>query len=630
MLQKLRDQTQSTGFKIFGGILVLALVLGLGIGSFTFDETDIASVNGDAITQTMLVNETERERRRMLMRFGEQLDPNLIDPALLQASVLEQLIGRALLRQTIDDLNIMASQSQIDELVVGNPNFQVDGVFNADLYRRNVQALGFSPPDYLDEVALSLGLDQLRGGITDTAVLTEWEMRLLGKLMTQRRDVAYLPFTVAHFSEGVEVGEDEIATYYDEHHLAFMTEESVDVAYVELTSDQLLDDESIVIPEDAMLREYETEKTDVAGGEQRRSSHILLRVDDERTEDNAIALLADIKKRIERGASFAELAENYSEDPGSADVGGELGSVGKGIFDPEFERALWALQEGQLSDPVKSEFGYHLIRLDGIEMHAYPTFEEQREAIELRLRRVAAVELFFDRVRELDNLAFEQSSNLEGITSALGLQELQVQNVTRTAGEGVFVNANLRDALFQDDVLLDGNNTAAIEYEDNRAVVARVASRYQPELKSLDTVRIEVREILTEAAAKAALRSARDAAYARVMADESVAEVADTYDLEWQTFELTGRSGSPVQAQVLTVAFDLPRPPEGEKSVGKATLGEAGEAVVTVTRVVDGDLSTLTDSEVERLRNLFSSRTSRLDFAAVYKALEAQADITRP
>ncbi len=631
MLQKLRDQTQGTTFKIIVGALVFALAF-FGFGAFvlTPGEPEIASVNGDAITQTMLANETDRERRRMLMRFGEQLDPNLIDPALLQASVLEQLIGRALLRQTIDDLNIVASQSQIDELVVGNPNFQVDGVFNADLYRRNVQALGFSPPDYLDEVALSLSLDQLRGGITDTGVLTDWEMRLLSKLMKQRRDVAYLPFTVAHFSEGVEVGEDEIATYYDEHHLAFMTEESVDVAYVELTSDQLLDDESIVIPEDAMLREYETEKTDVAGGEQRRSSHILLRVDDERTEDNAIALLADIKKRIERGASFAELAENYSEDPGSADVGGELGSVGKGIFDPDFERALWALEEGQLSDPVKSEFGYHLIRLDGIEMHAYPTFEEQREAIELRLRRAVAVELFFDRVRELDNLAFEQSSNLEGITLALGLQELQVQNVTRTAGEGVFVNANLRDTLFQDDVLLDGNNTAAIEYEDNRAVVARVTSRYQSELKSLDTVRIEVRETLTEAAAKAALRTARDAAYARVMADESVAEVADTYDLEWQTFELTGRSGSPVQAQVLTVAFDLPRPPEGDKSVGKATLGEAGEAVVTVTRVVDGDLSTMTDSEVERLRNLFSSRTSRLDFAAVYKALEAQADITRP
>ncbi|MCZ6655672.1 MAG: SurA N-terminal domain-containing protein [Gammaproteobacteria bacterium] len=630
MLQKLRDQTQGTAFKIIVGALVFALAF-FGFGAFVFTpgEPEIASVNGDAITQTMLANETERERRRMLVRFG-QVDPNLIDPASLQASVLELLIGRALLRQSVDDLNIMASQSQIDELVVGNPNFQVDGVFNADLYRRNVQALGFSPPDYLEEVALSLSLDQLRGGITHTGVLTDWEMRLLTKLMKQRRDLAYLPFTVAHFSEGVDVGEVEIATYYDEHHLAFMTEESVDVAFVELASDQLLDDESIVIEEDAMLREYETEKTDVAGGEQRQSSHILLRVDEDRTEDNAIALLADLKKRIEKGASFAELAEYYSEDPGSADVGGELGSVGKGIFDPDFERALWTLEEGQLSDPVRSEFGYHLIRLDGIEMHAYPSFEEQREAIELRLRQAAAVELFFDRVRELDNLAFEQSSDLEGITLALGLQERQVQNVTRTAGERVFVNANLRDALFQDDVLLDGNNTVAIEYGDNRAVVARVTNRYQPELKSLDTVRIEVREILTEAAAKAALRTARDAAYARIMADESVAEVADTYDLEWQTFELTGRSGSPVQAQVLTVAFDLPRPPEGDKSVGKATMGEAGEAIVTVTRVVDGDLSTMTDSEVERLRNLFSSRTSRLDFAAVYKALEAQADITRP
>lgn len=631
MLQKLRDQTQGTTFKIIVGVLVFALAF-LGFGSFliTPGEPEIASVNGEGITQTALTNETNRERRRMLMRFGDQLDPNLIDPALLQASVLEQLIGRTLLGQAIDDLDIMASQSQIDELIVDNPNFQVDGAFNADLYRRHLQSLGYSPPDYLIEVALSLSLDQLRGGISQTAILTDWETRLLGKLMNQRRDVAYLPFTVDRFSEDVEVTEAEVSTYYDENQLSYMTEESIDVSYVELTSVQLQDDESIVIPEDDMLVEYETDKAAAAGGEQRRSSHILLRVDDERTEDNAIALLADIKKRIERGASFTELAEDYSEDPGSAAVGGELGSVGKGIFDPEFEKALWALEEGQLSDPVKSEFGYHLIRLDAIEAHTYPSFEEQRKGIEKRLRKAAASELFFERVRELDNLAFEQSGGLDGIASALGLQELQVQNVTRTAGEGVFVNANLRGALFDDDVLTKGNNTAAIEYTDDSAVVARVTAVRQPELIALDVVRDEIRELLVEDAAWVDLRIARDAAYARVLVDESVAEVADSYGLDWQTFELTGRTGSRVQAQVLTVAFDLPRPAAGEKSVGKSTLGDAGQAIVTVTRVVDGDLSAMADAEVERLRNLFSSRTSRLDFASFYKALEAQADITRP
>ncbi|MEE8244052.1 MAG: SurA N-terminal domain-containing protein, partial [Pseudomonadales bacterium] len=227
MLQKLRDQTQGTTFKIIVGVLVFALAF-LGFGSFlvTPGEPEIASVNGDGITQTALNNETERERRRMLTRFGDQLDPSLIDNALLQASVLEQLIGRALLRQAIDDLDITASQSQIDELVIDNPNFQVDGEFNANLYRRNVQTLGFSPPDYLDEVALSLSLDQLRGGISQTAILTDWETRLLGRLMNQRRDVAYLPFTIDRFRQDVDVTEEEVATYYDENQLSYMTEES--------------------------------------------------------------------------------------------------------------------------------------------------------------------------------------------------------------------------------------------------------------------------------------------------------------------------------------------------------------------------------------------------------------------
>ena len=633
MLQKLRDRTQRTGFKIIVALLVFALAF-FGFGAFNVfapGDPEIASVNGDEITQGMLEVEAERQRRRLMLQLGDELDPETIDPLALQAAALEQLVGRKLLEQAIDDLGLSASQSQVDEIVTSDPNFQIDGTFNENLYRRGVSALGYSAPQYLDEMATLLSLDQLRETITNTTLLPLWEIRLLNGLMNQRRDIAYLPFTVENFSEGIEIGPEEVQTYYDEHQAEFETEETVDVAYVELTWQALRDDPGIEIDAEAVRGEYETSKANAPSEEQRASSHILLRITEERGEEQTLAQLGELRERIESGEAFADLARDYSEDPGSAAAGGELGSVGKGIFVPEFEQVLWGLAAvGELSAPVKTEFGYHLIRLDGIEIEPYPSFEEQRADIEGTLRDAAAREMFKDRIRELDNLAFELSDSLDGIAQELDLEQKAVAGITRTSGEGIFVNAGLRDALFETDVLLDGNNSAAVEYEDGRAVVARVVERYPPSVESFEAVRPRIEEMLIEQAARTALLAARSAALQQIREGASVTAAADAHGLAWETFELAARSEQAVPAGVLAAAFALPKPADGGRSVGEASLGDEGEAVVTVTRVVDGDLAALSEAELETMRTYFASRGGSLEFAALQAALAADADIERP
>ena len=632
MLQQLRNRTQSLGFKIIVAVLVFALAF-FGFGAFNVfapGDPEIASVNGEEITRGMVEVETERQRRRLLLQLGDEMNPEDIDPLALQQAALEQLVVRTLLDQAVESLGLQASQEQVDEIVTGDPNFQVDGRFNENLYRRGISALGYTAPEYLEEMSALLRMNQLREAVSETAVLPLWEVRLLNGLMNQRRDIAWLPFTVERFSEGVEIGPGEAQIHYDEHAAEFMTDEAVDVDYLELSWRALLDDAAIEVDEEGIRSAYEVDKANAGGEEQRGSSHILLQVTGERGAEQAREQLNEIRARIESGESFADLAREYSEDPGSSARGGELGTVGKGIFDPEFERVLWSLEEdGQLSEPVRTEFGYHLIRLDGIVMREYPSFEERRADIEERLTEDAARELFKDRVRELDNLAFELNDSLDAIAETLELEKSAAGDITRESGEGIFVNAGLRDALFEADVLIDGNNTPAVEYADGRAVVARVREHHPPAARPFAEVEQSIVELLVERQARQALLAARGDALERVRAGDSVTDVANAHGLDWQTFELATRSGGPAPAEVLSAAFALPRPPEDGRSVGEASLGEEGEALVTVTRVVDGDLAAVSETELETMRGYFASRGGTLDFAALQAALDADADIER-
>lgn len=633
MLQKLRDQTQSAGFKVIVAVLVFALAF-FGFGAFNIfapGDPTVAEVNGDEITQSALLGEVERERRRLLAELGDEVDLEALNPLAMQGAALEGLIVRALLGQMADAFGLATSPAQVDAVILKDPGFQIDGAFNPELYRRGLSAMGFTPTGYQAELAARIRNDQMRSAIQDSAFAASWEQSAFIRLLGQHRDLAWLPFAAVHFSADVQLEDADVELYYQEHEAEMLSEESVSASYVELSWSLLLDDPSIDVSENDLRREYEADKAAAADEEQRSSAHILLRTGDERSDEQAIAELQELKARIEQGESFAELAEAHSEDPGSASAGGDLGSVGRGVFDPAFEAALWALQEeGDLSAPVQSAFGYHLIRLDGVSKVDFPSFAEQQDGLRQRLREAAARDLFADRVRELDNLAFEQNDSLDGIAEALGLQVQGAADITRSMGSGPFMEQSLRDALFAPDVLEDGYNTAAMEFGDARAVVARVSEHRPAALRPLAEVRGEIQALLVERAAQEALQEAQAAALARLEAGESVSAVAEDYGLAWQNVERVRRTDARVPSGVRTAAFALPRPVAGGKSLGVAELEDGGRAIVAVTGVQEGDSTTLSDAEVDALNNLLLDFRRQLDFEAIYQSYRASADISRP
>lgn len=632
MLQKMRDQTQSTAFKVLVGIIVFVLAV-FGFGTFNlFSSGDpgVASVNGQDITQSMLISAAERERRRIAAQLGGEFDPNLIDPVRLQSAVLEQLIGRSLMNQAAEDLGVGASRSQIDAAVVRNPSFQVDGAFSQDSYVAAVRSLGFTPQEFLDETGEMLALQQLQDGISQTSILTDRELREQARLLNQRRDLAFLSFDSEAFADGVEVSEEDVALRYEENQLDYMTEESVDLEYVTLSWQELLSDAEVTVSEEDVISAYESDRALAPASEERRSSHILLQVSDDRTAEEAQAKLADLRERIQAGEPFAELAVEFSEDPVSAKAGGDLGFVGRGIFDPGFDAALFSMQVGEVSAPVLTDFGYHLIRLEEVRVREYPTLDEQRAEIEIRLKRGQAEALFIDRVRELDNLAFEEPNSLLGISDAMGLEIQTVTGLTRGAGDGLFENSDLREAAFSEEVLESGFNSAAVEYAPSSAVVLRVNERHQPVPIAFDEVKEDIRKGIVGERSRMMAEEAHESALARIQAGESVAAVADEYGLEWQRYELVRRNSTEVPAEILQSAFSLRRPAEGGKSVGEVQRANGAPAVVTVTRVEDIDVAAISESEISSVQTFLADRASRTDFEGFYQSIEAEASIRRP
>ncbi len=631
MLQKLRDKTQSVGFKIIVGLLVFALAF-FGFGAFNVfapGEPVVAAVNGEDITQRSLLEQADRERRRLQAALGEDYQGPELDPLAIQGDALEQLIAQVLARQMVTRLNLGASERAVDQELLDTEFFQVEGEFNAELFRRNLSALGFTPTTFRTELATDLVIDQVRGAITDSTLVADWETRAFVRLANQQRDMAWLLFDVDRYQAEVNVSEADIESYYKENQAELGTEASLDAAYLSWNWEMLREDPGIVVEDADIEREYEADKAE-SDPEQRASSHILLNTGDSRSESEAQAQLADFKARIEAGESFEALAEAHSDDPGSASQGGSLGLTGRGIFVPEFEAALWGLETpGSLSDPVKSEFGYHLIRLDAIEISEYPDLESERAGIVERLREAQARELFAERVRQIDSLAFEQSDSLDGIAGEFDLEPQVARDVTPNMGEAPFDDTELRNAVFAEDVLTGGNNTAALIYGDDQAMVARVIEYRPPRQRTLDEARADIESRIKARLARESVVAASDSAFARVMAGDPVREVAQAHGLAWERIELAGRQNIQAPAEVLRQAFELPRPAAGDKSVGLADLENGSTALVTVTRVRDADPAGITESEFASLRRLLLNRRQAFDFQAVLGNFRAESDISR-
>lgn len=630
MLQKMREHSQSTATKLLLGLLIIVFTM-FGFGAFeAFIKTDppAAKVNGTNITQAQLAMETERQKQRILAQMGDRANPDLIDETRLKKSVLDGLINQTILMDSAKHMGLRVSEGEVDRVITENPQFMSNNKFDRDVYTRLLANAGHTPLTFKAELTNNFTLAQLTGAVRETPFVTDAEVRDAARLVTQTRDIAFLVFTPEQFEKAVTVGDDEVDSYYQAHLSEYMTPDTIDVDFVQLSLADLAKDESFAPTEEQIAGQYEADAKAFKPNERRQVAHILLQVNDARTEEAAKSQLSAIKDRLAGGERFEDIARAVSEDPGSAKSGGDLGVISKGAMVPEFEAAAWALPPNEVSDPVRTEFGVHLIKVLSIQNDGYAPIAEVRPQIMARLREQAADEKYRTKIRELDELAFESPDELTHLAESSGLHIQHVTGVTQDAGPAPFDAEALRTGAFSDDVVSRGLNSRVIEADKN-AYVVRVKEHRPPAQRSLAEVSDGIRKHLVQEKATDRAREAAAEAMARVSNGDPSSAIAVAYGLEWQVAPAASRGTPGLDREIVTPAFELPRPTEDKRAVTSAELTGGRVAVITVSAVHDGDYEALTETERAAIRTQLERRIGNEEFTALFMTLRESASVER-
>ncbi len=621
MLQDIRDNSQGVIAKIIIGLIVAVMALfGVEsiIGGFT-TAPSVAEVNGEEITEVQLQNSTQN----LLGSIGA--NPGDIDQTLVEQLALNQLIEETILRQAAADADLAISNDAIDRAIINTPQFQVGGVFDSDLAVRTLAAQGFSVPLYRADLRQRMLMGQVANAYSSSNFATDAELERIARLTRQTRDFRYISIPMGTRTLDTPITDEQIAAYYEDNQEQFREPESVVLSYVVL--DQAAIADQIEVPESELRTLYEEERNAFEGSAEKRASHILFEVIGSTTEAQAMEAATAAKARLDAGEDFAELALELSDDVVSAEEGGDIGYSDGGAFPEAIEEALETLSVDEVSEPVVTEFGVHLVKLTEDNENVYPEFAEVRERLEAELKSAEVELAYAEQLENLSNLAFE-TGDLETISSQLGLTIQQSEPVTRNGGSGIFANPAVVEAAFSDSVLLEANNSDAIELDDTRAVVLRVEQFNESSILPLEEVEPEIAVNLRTEMEREAVQEIGNELMVAASSGEGLEELLAQYELEWISQEDVLRSSTVANQSLISEVFSLPDPATRDSNpLSSLTLPNGTFVMLELTEVTPGSLDSMTAEEREAMRLTMANDLGSADFSGYLATLRSNADI---
>ena len=458
----------------------------------TADEA-LAEVGGDSITVVDFDNAKRQHLDKLRRQLGTNFNPNMLDGQQARADILAGLITERALGIEMAKDYVMVSEADAINLVKSAPNFQRDGKFSREAYEQFLHAIGKSDQLFVMELRRDMARDLLLGGAANSAIVPTALAQRVHEMMSEERVVRMATISPADFAKLVTVTDDEARAFYDTNKSLFVVPESVDIEYVTLSPANFMD---IKPSEDEVKGFYEQNLQRFTTPEQRRASHILVA-----DKEQADKLFAELQAKP---ALFAERAKELSKDPGSAKNGGDLGFFGKGMMVPEFETAVFTGKKGDLVAPVKTNFGYHIIRIDDVQAAQVKPLASVRGEIEALYAQQASMQAFAAEAENFSNMVYEQSDSLEPVATKFNLKPQTVKNVTRDFKDQT-INGNVVEALYSFDVLSDKRNTNSIEIAHNTLLSARVTAHHPETTQTFEAVKDQIVARLTnDKAAKAA------------------------------------------------------------------------------------------------------------------------------
>ena len=619
MLQHIRENSQGVIAKVIIGFIVAIFALtGVEwlIGGFVASPP-VAEVNGEEITEAQLQINTQN----LLASLGGAD----IDQQLLEQIALNQLVEETVMKQSVDRADMTVSSNRVDRAILENPSFQINGVFDGDLAVSTMASQGYSTARYREALGQSILLGQLVNAYSGSNFVTNAELESIAALMQQTRDFRYVAITLGTRTLGMPIEQEEIQNYYEANAAEFTQDESVDLSYVVL--DRNVISEEITVAESEILAQYEAQRLEFEGSSEKRAAHILFELSSELSEEAAVALAYETRERLLDGEDFATLALELSSDTVSAEEGGDIGYTDGTAFPEPLEISLEALSLNEVSEPVISEFGVHLVKLTEDAENVYQSLDEVRGGIERDLKSAEVDLLFAERIEELSNLAFE-TGDLLTISEQLNLEIQSVSSVSRSGGTGLFTNSEVLDAAF-DLAVLEGNNSDVIEIADNQALVLRLEQFNDSFILPLEEVLAEISIILRTKKEREAVAQLGEQFLVALENSDDTEDFLEENELEWIDAEGIDRNSFTVNREILEHVFSLPAP-ESSPIRSSLSLSNGTYAVIALNRVNEGELSSISEPDRERLKSSLESDLGVSDYQSFLSSLREKSDITAP
>jgi peptidyl-prolyl cis-trans isomerase D len=544
------------------------------------------------------------------------MDRSLVEDEALRPQAMRQLIYRELLIQAAKAQDLGVDPTLISDLILDIEQFQTDGKFDEDRFRYAIRSQGYTSSSKFTEMLTDQFLvEQLSNGIINSSFVTDSELTTLIALAEQKRSFDYARLALKPFKDAVALTDTQIAEYYEENLLQYMTERKLSIEYIELNSTMLLQDQEVT--EEDILARFEQEKQSAEDTNSLRAAHILL------SEAND-ELIAEVQSKIDAGDDFAQLAADYSEDVATAENGGDLGFTTGDTFPESFEDALAALELGQVSAPVETVSGTHFVKLLEIEKTEF-LFEEQSERIAQELKQEAADSLMVEKLENLKEMAFN-ADNLQEVAEDLALVANVSEPFTVNGGAGIASSTAVVNAAYSPEVADDGYASEVLDLGDDNYVVLKLKEDFPSRQQSLEEVKANLISSLTNTIAQANIDAKAEEIQARLTAGASIQAVADEFDLETTSVDAGARNNTQVDSEVNAYVFELPTPRDAEVKDGFNTAN--GDFVaVQLTEVVLADTDAVEEARVEQIRSIVEASTRNKEFSSYQETLIDQASI---
>jgi peptidyl-prolyl cis-trans isomerase D len=631
MLTRIRER--ASGWIAWAIVILISIPFALwGVNSY-FQGTSkiiVASADGTEIEQQTYQQALVQQQRTLVQFAGRNFDPEFFSSDEFKMQAIDQLIDQTLQRGYIRSRRYHISDRELNLQIQEIPAFHTDGIFDVERYENLVGRAGFSISGFEEQQRQEAAFNQVKSGIAATAIAPESSTDNLLKLLRQKRDARYVVVELSSYSDRIIVTAQDIESQYQENSNDYFFPAELQVDYVLLSVNELA--EGIVLDQEEIRSVYDEHIDRFIQPESRFVRHILVGLDGEEEGETvrvARETAADIASQIRGGDDFAMLAEEISDDVGSARQGGDLGIIQPGTMPILFEEAAASLLQGQISEPVRTQYGFHVIQVYRLIEETQEPYENVRDQIATDIRRKEAEVRFVEMAEDFRNISYEQADSLNPVADALELEIKRSDWFSADYGVGFFENVAVREAAFSDFVLLDELNSKVVEFDLDTLAVMRKAEYRERRLQPLPDVKSKIMEQILRERAISTLGS-DGLSFVKMLNIGSILWSQLLLNQQWEGQELSllvGDQDEALNSSIRSLIYAAPPPKGGQPIYGSGWLNSSSFLIYELSSVIDGDSSSVSQAEREQMRKLILRRDGADLLINFQQGLRAAADV---